>query len=393
MTAEIERALEKLIAEHGIDRINEALTPLIGQFNWDAWQRVYNLPNRISRRKGKLTPAPSGVKLTPEDFQKLETKELANIIRKLGAGKTLTKREEEKLERAKTKDDPDAGAQINFAQTWDELARVLTQRLGVSVTRRSLQTWRVREDLISKWPRDRADGRKDVQAWMRFILEHGLNHADELLEPDEIDGDEPRSLRDWKEHREKLMCAKLEREIARGDNLLLVAAELEIPIGATLAAVQTKLSQFPPRISRFMVGLRDQAEAEDKLQYEIDAVLADLQAANYLDQSLSEILASLPFDAETEKLFELVTFDGQDRQQLLQLIECVARETLRRIGQRVIAATNEAAASPTPEADESLSSTREQKPDGEKSAAPVVKAAVTKPPRGKRRSSTTPRKA
>lgn len=280
------------------------------------------------------------MKLTREDFEKLETKELANIIRKLGEGKTLTKREQEKLEKARSADPAEAKqefAPVNFAHTWDELARVLTQRAGVSVTRRSLQTWRTREDLAGIWPRDRADGRKDVSAWIQFMQKHGLHRADELLEGDERD-EERKTILDWKEHREKLMCSKLEREIARGDDLLLVAAELEVPIGATLVAVQTKLSQFPPRVARFMVGRRDEAEAEEKLRDEIDAVLADLNFGNYLDDSLAEIIGSLPFDGETEKLFELVTFDGQDRSKLLQLIECVTRETLRRVGRAAIAA-------------------------------------------------------
>jgi predicted amidophosphoribosyltransferase len=51
MNAQIERVLQKLIEQHGIDKIDEALTPLIAQFKWDDWQRVYNLAHRLSRRK------------------------------------------------------------------------------------------------------------------------------------------------------------------------------------------------------------------------------------------------------------------------------------------------------------------------------------------------------
>jgi hypothetical protein len=51
MNAQIERALKKLIAEHGIEKVNRALVPLIGQFNWSDWQRVSNLANRLNRRK------------------------------------------------------------------------------------------------------------------------------------------------------------------------------------------------------------------------------------------------------------------------------------------------------------------------------------------------------
>lgn len=46
----IEPILKKLIDEHGIDAVDAALVPLIGQFNWDTWQRVQNLAQRLSRR-------------------------------------------------------------------------------------------------------------------------------------------------------------------------------------------------------------------------------------------------------------------------------------------------------------------------------------------------------
>jgi hypothetical protein len=59
MTAEIEAALEKLIEQHGIAAINDALEPLIMQFKWSDWQRVYNLVNRLNNRK-RAKPGKSG---------------------------------------------------------------------------------------------------------------------------------------------------------------------------------------------------------------------------------------------------------------------------------------------------------------------------------------------
>ena len=41
------------------------------------------------------------MKLTPEDLEKLQTKQLANIIRKLGEGKTITAREQQMLDDAR----------------------------------------------------------------------------------------------------------------------------------------------------------------------------------------------------------------------------------------------------------------------------------------------------
>jgi hypothetical protein len=288
------------------------------------------------------------VKLTPEDFEKLETKELANIIRKLGAGHTLTKREEEKLQRAKAKQN--AGSEndeINFAYTWDELARILTQRIGVSVTRKSLQNWRnprLFPDLADKWPRDRSDGRKDVVAWMRFMLDTGRNRADEILDDDEMSGDRT-SVRDWKIYREELHCREAERRIARGDNLLLVATELEIPIGAMLAAINSKLALYPTRTARFMVMKRDVADAEQTLRDEMDAVLKDLNLAEYIDPPIDEIVSAFPFDDETTALYAKVSFGGQDRAAFLELIRACVEETLRRIGQRALSVTEQPTAS------------------------------------------------
>lgn len=282
------------------------------------------------------------MKLKPEDYEKLETQKLANIIRKLGRGGTLTKREEETLERSKLKDAGAAGAAeseaSNYAHTWDELARILSQRLGVSVTRKSLQNWRdpkMFPDLADKWPRDRADGRKDVPAWMKFMFDTGRHRADETLEADEANGDR-KTVRDWKMYREELMCRESERRIARGDNLLLVAHELEIPIGSLLAAINSKLQLYSPRTARFMVMKRDVADAERTLQDEMDAVIKDLNLADYLEPPLEETLSNFPFDDETAGLYRKVAFDGHDRAGFVELIRRSVAEVLRRIGQRVL---------------------------------------------------------
>lgn len=255
------------------------------------------------------------MKLTPEDLEKLKTKQLANIIRKLGEGKTITAREQRLLDESRSTSSGEDSVGPNFALTWDELARVLTQRLGVSVSRKSVQNWRNprrRPDLAEKWPRDRADGRKDVSAWMRFVIENGLNRADEVVGGDEIEGEERNTVRDWKIYREELQCIEAERRIARLDNLLLVATDLEIPIGSMLAAINSKLNLYPPRAARFMVMKRDVADAEITLRDEMDAVIKDLNLADYIDAPIEEIANELSTDPE------------------------IIREALRRIGRRAL---------------------------------------------------------
>jgi hypothetical protein len=226
--------------------------------------------------------------------------------------------------------------ELNFPRNWDDLAQELARRSGVTVSRKSVQNWRNREDLRSApdFPRPRSDGRHDVVAWLSFMIGHGLNRADENVDPGE--GDDRKSVRNWKEYEAELRCKKIEREIARGDGLLLVATDLEVPTGAMLATIQTKLSQFSSRAARFMLQLRDEATAEERLRDEMDAVLADLNLARYLDGAAEEVAAGFPFDDETAALYAKVSFAGQDRALFVELIERCVTEALRRIGGRAL---------------------------------------------------------
>jgi len=95
------------------------------------------------------------------------------------------------------------------------------------------------------------------------------------------------------------------------------------------ASIQTRLSQFPSRVARFVVGLRDIAEVEDKLRDEMDAEIGDINSGLFLEDCLDLIIAQLPFDEETQRLFPARDFEGQDRAALLQLIGRVAREAVR----------------------------------------------------------------
>ncbi len=261
---------------------------------------------------------------TPEDRETLRKKEQANCIRKLHAGKTLTRDERRMLDEL-SDSQPAAGLQtvVNFAANWDELA----QRLGVS--RRSILKWREREDLAAMLPRPRADGRHDIAAWQRAMVEHGLAGADEFADigsgvTPEDDG-APKNLRDWKVEREKRIVRKLDIDIDVLERTLLVAAGLEVALGATFAAIQTKLSQFPARAARFLVGIRDEAVAEEKLRDEMDAVLTDLHSASYIDDAIAGVFgepgnANLPIGSSENT----------------PNIEALVRAVLARIGRRVI---------------------------------------------------------
>jgi hypothetical protein len=197
-----------------------------------------------------------------------------------------------------------------YAQTWDELARRL------SVSRESIKNWRNREkagELPRSLPIPRADGHHDFAAWADCMVRYQLARADKDVDPDvwtRGDDEGLRTVTDWKKEREQIMCTQFERSIAKGDGVLLVAADLEVPLGATFAAIQTKLSQFPSRVARYVKGLRDEQEVEDRLRDKIDADLRDLQSGGFIETSGASVLAYLQFDADSERLVQLVTFQG-----------------------------------------------------------------------------------
>lgn len=269
------------------------------------------------------------MQLTPEDIAKLETKELANVIRRLNEGKTLTAAQRALLAKARAGQGtevqtPRPGVPPGFAQNWDDLA----QALGVS--RKSLQNWRGREELQGRLPTPRADGRHEVAAWARAMVDLQLARADE-----DEDGEFPRgSVTDWKRRREQLACTRLERDMAKEDGALMVATELEVAFGQLLAGICASLNQLPGSASRFLVGLRDIHVIQMKLEDEVATALQHLGAVRYLEQNCVRELAA-----------ELVTDDAM-REHVIALTCAV----LGAVGQRAIAQlTAPTAETPSPE--------------------------------------------
>jgi len=286
------------------------------------------------------------VKLTPEDQSKLRDRELANIIRKLHAGKTLTAREQAKLDAATAAPGVDP---TGYVGTWDELAG----RLGV--TRKAIQNWRSdprygpeierRKNLL-----ERADGRHCVAAWLGFMDEFRLNRGkgsgEVQDEPENDRDDEPGVIRppsiggtqsEWQkailhENYEKARASRLTVE-----ETLLVAAELAGPLGAFLAALQAKLNQFPDMAARRVCGIADEAECREHLRDEVDAIASDLNLGRYsAEDAVQRAVAEVPFDDSTKSLCEKLLFDGADRTALLELAGAIALQAISRIGQTAI---------------------------------------------------------
>ena len=323
------------------------------------------------------------MKLTPEDLARIEDKKVANILRKIYTEKrTPTAREDAILQRAGIQASGNE-ALTGYVGTWDDLATAL------GVTRRAIQDWRndprykpvlaERSKLL-----ERADGRHCVAEWLRFMVDLNLKRGAAAADIEIVPGEDDEcggmikpppvggSQAQWNVAIAALDHRKKANAIGVQEGRLLVAAELEVPLGAMLATFQTKGAAFPSRVARHLVGLREIGEIEDKLREELDADFADLQFASYLaEDALAAAVAAVPFDDATKALCEKLLFDGADRTALMALAGALATEALRQLGGCAIARSHNA---------EHGGRARSAVPPDEKSGPPGAHPPSTPPP-------------
>jgi hypothetical protein len=220
------------------------------------------------------------VKLTSAQLSQLEATDLANIIRKLAAGKSLTRREAEILERQKNSEE------ANFVHTWDDLAAVLGR------TRRTIQNWRDR--FGKKCPKDRADGRKDVKAWRKFMLDHKLVDEPDLPE----DGEPNKSHWDRERARVDFQAALFRLQTER--NKYVELDEICAAVGQMLAGFRTAINMLPGSAARWLIGLKDFQQIKQRLETEVDGVLRSLGRCKHLDELAPAVVAKLYPDESPE---------------------------------------------------------------------------------------------
>ncbi len=274
------------------------------------------------------------LQLTAADLDKLKSKELANAIRKLHAGKTLTNAERALL--AQSADAP--LLKSGFAPNWNELATAL------GVSRKALKNWRDDPRYTPQLPVARADGRHDVAAWAAFMVQHNLaDSAQHVPLDDDNDAGDQRIMppklggtgADWKARVDKLKGDQIEIGLQKECGTLLVANELEVPLGATFVAMTNTLTVLPERLAPLVRGFDDVPEIIGIIRSEIEIELTRLNAADYIAE-VTALVGELPTDPEAARLLSLVSFAGQDHAALLQLIIHCTAAVLRSIGQRAI---------------------------------------------------------
>jgi hypothetical protein len=232
------------------------------------------------------------VKLRPEDVEKLQKKQLANVIVKLNSGKTLTAREQRMIEESRA--GIGAHERENFVTTWHDLA----SRLGR--TRRTLQDWRERFKDAKDLPPTRYDGQHDVAAWLRFMAAHNL--IDEP-EPELSPNEQPKAHWDRERARIDFERAVYNFEVERKKHVSI--DEISAAVGQMLAGFRTALNMLPGSAARWLIGLRDFHAIKGKLQSEVDGVLQALGRCRYLEGITSSVVDRLFSDRSTEFRGEL----------------------------------------------------------------------------------------
>lgn len=242
------------------------------------------------------------MKLTPEDVARLETKELANVIRKLNAGGTLTGPQRAILAQARGAgvDGAAEPAAAAFVSKWEDLAR------AASIDRRTLTNARQRfaAEIKERGAElTRADGHHNVAAWIAFLDEKGVRGRginNPATTPDDYIDERQLRLK-----REKVRLDREEFELAKAKEAMLPCSEYETALAQMVGAFNVVLNQLPGR-------------ATGKLVTRARAGLLDL---------LRETLTPKQFE-KAEALFETTAIDYADIEEILRAEMDLARRTL-----------------------------------------------------------------
>lgn len=180
-----------------------------------------------------------------------------------------------------------------FVRTWEDLAFLIKR------SRRCITKWRERFRDEKDLPRPRADGRHDVQAWLRFMAAHNLED-----EPDLLDDGVPAKAH-WDRERARI---DFERAVYNFDvekKKHVSIDEISAAVGQMLAGFRTALNMLPGSAARWLIGLRDFHAIKSKLQSEVDGVLQALGRCRFLEELTPSVVERLFPDRPTEFRAEL----------------------------------------------------------------------------------------
>lgn|GEM_PF-3261656 len=225
--------------------------------------------------------------LSPELIAKARRLNLRNIVAKIAQKKTLTAREIKLLEASN-----EENSSGRFAKTWHALA----DKIGRS--RRCIQKWREKFANAKDLPKPRADGRHDVNAWLRFMEAHDLED-----EPDDETDEETKAH--WDRLRARVDYERAVYNFDLEQKKHVSIDEISAAVGQMLAGFRTALNMLPGSAARWLIGLRDFHAIKTKLQSEVDGVLQALGRCQYLENVTPAVVDRLFADRTPEFRGEL----------------------------------------------------------------------------------------
>lgn len=202
--------------------------------------------------------------LDQKTFDGIKQADLANIIRKVKAGKPLSSAERKILNESKAKEPaaaPKHGKPKAFARNQTELGELLG-----GVSRRSIHTW----SRLEGAPKPSGDGRHDVKAWQRFMKDNGLKDTDAAV--------------DLQALKTRILTAKAERSEFENDvrkGQFIHIDEMKRDIARHSLTAKSRLLSIPAKVSPFLVLLKDVHAVEDRLRSEIIEGLRYLHMEKY----------------------------------------------------------------------------------------------------------------
>ena len=228
------------------------------------------------------------LKLTPEDVAKLQDKQLANVIRKLNSGKTLTAKEEALLAQARAGSPADAEG--GYVKTWEDLATaVRVDRRTLTNVRQRFATDIKRRDSVL----NRADGRHAIAAWAAFLDEHGIqrrgvNATLDAESRSDLDPDGLPTMDALKRRELKVRIDRQEFELVKERELMLEVGHFEDALGSMLSQFRQALDALPGRCAGKLAELDVRNTARDRIR----EAIGKLRSAKNEDEAmrLAELL-------------------------------------------------------------------------------------------------------
>ena len=194
--------------------------------------------------------------------------QVANILKKQQAGKTLTAREERTLLEASTEAPPGID---NFVRTYDELA------VRLSTSRRTISSVILR--FKDETPLPRADGRHDVTAWLKFFADNGINGAS----ADGAEDDRPGTIADWKMLKIEHEVERIAIQNAQLAGTLMESSEVEAGLASLLSGLRQAINNVPGRMADKVLHITDHHEAEGIIQEEMSILLKTIIKCDFLN--------------------------------------------------------------------------------------------------------------